>query len=73
MRRNNAKSKCCKMISKTTQCGLEEGRETMKSEKYNANALEERVLLEEALRVALRKAQAERDSRSKKQSEKIEN
>ena len=41
----------------------------MKSEKYNAKALKEHV----ALREALRKAQAECDARSKKQSEKIEN
>ena len=44
-----------------------------KLEKRIAKALEERVASEEALRVALRKAQAERDATSKKKSAKIEN
>jgi len=44
-----------------------------KLEKRIAKALEERVASEEARRVALRKAQAERDATSKKKSAKIEN
>ena len=45
----------------------------MKLEKRIAKVLEELVASEEAPRVALRKAQAKRDARSKKLSAKIEN
>mmetsp|Transcript_55850 Transcript_55850/g.76232 ORF Transcript_55850/g.76232 Transcript_55850/m.76232 type:complete len:107 (-) Transcript_55850:240-560(-) len=46
---------------------------TMKSEKYDAKTSEEYAASEEALRGALRKAQAEHDGRFKKQCQRIVN
>jgi len=74
MRRNNANLKVLQNEIKNLRSAVAKKEEKiMKLEKHNAKDLEERISSEKALRVALRKAQAELDARSKKQSAKIEN